>query len=300
MAATASAPGGGGGVSSFGRGRGRGRGLRAASQPQQLRPGPSAPAASTPLKTDNTKPLVIETPTHCAEVTTIMNKLSGLSEEEVMTKVVPVIEGLDNQNVIEELVQALSEKALTDVHFACIAAKISQKLWDNESVHQFVRNPLLSRTQALYNRRKELEAEDKYHGLCVYVSELFKILRIRGKALRPMGLPVVELLMGLLKGKSGKPSEEDVKYFYREICGIGCVLMECLQPWDGDAQKIKDQMEELINCARQLVISSSLAPEVRCRLVQVIEMHAGKWQADEQQLNTLYEQLLKDIDTTAS
>ena len=59
-------------------------------------------------------------------------------------------------------------------------------------------------------------------------------------------------------------------------------------------------MEELINCARQLVISSSLAPEVRCRLVQVIEMHAGKWQADEQQLNTLYEQLLKDINTTAS
>ena len=213
--------------------------------PQQ--PGPNTtttttvPTQSTPLKTDGSTPkqpsfetppaaptTVTTTTNHCDEVKTIMKKLEGLSEEEVIRKVVPVIEGLDSQAVIQELVEALSEKALDEPLFSCIAAKISQKLWDNESIHQFVRNPLLSRTQSLYSRRKELATAGRYHGLCVYVSELFRVLRIRGRPLRPMCLPVVELMTGLLKG-GGAPSEEDVQCFYQQMMGIGAIIMECMQ-----------------------------------------------------------------------
>lgn len=270
---------------------------------QQTQPGPSTPTQSTPQKSNSVpKPPSLDSPeiTHCSEVTTIMKKLDGLSEADVMANVVPVIEGLDSQSVIEDLVQALSEKALYDPGFALIAAKLSQILWDNESIHTFVRNPLLGRTQALYNKRKELLKEKKYHGLCVYLSELFRILRIRQRPLRPMGLPVLECLKGLIEHSGGgSPSVEDVTYFHQEMSGIGSILMECLQQLDGDAQKLKDKLEEVINCARQLVISPlTLAPQVRCRLVQVIEMHASKW-AQNDDLTTLYDTLLKDLSTTS-
>ena len=227
-------------------------GLRVQQQtPQQ--PGPNTttttvPTQSTPLKTDGSTPKQpsFETPPaapttttttnhYCDEVKTIMKKLEGLSEEEVIKKVVPVIEGLDSQPVIQELVGALSEKALDDPLFSCIAAKISQKLWDNESIHQFVRNPLLSRTQSLYSRRKELATAGRYHGLCVYVSELFRVLRVPrvvGIPLRPMCLPVVELMTGLMTGLlkgGGAPSEQDVQCFYQQMMGIGAIIMECMQ-----------------------------------------------------------------------
>jgi len=304
-------------TTSFGRGRGRGRGLRANAAVQQQQVGAPTPLHnSTPEKKNNTptrnppitSTTVVPSPPsaatttktqHCSEVVTIMNKLNGLSEAEVMRTIVPVIDGLDSQKVIEDLVQALSEKALLDAAFAVIAAKISLKLWDNESIHKFVRNPLLTQTQGLYNLRHDLRKENKYRGLCTYLAELFKILRIRGKALRPMGVPVLELLKGLIEQNTSNNNIEgllleDVKCFYQGMTGIGEILMECLEPWDGDAQKIKDKLEEVVNLARQLVISSNLEAVVRCRLVQVIELHAGKWKGSTT-LDAFYDDVLTEL-----
>lgn len=53
-------------------------------------------------------------------------------------------------------------------------------------------------------------------------------------------------------------------------------------------------MEEIINIARQMVISAKLLPSIRCRLVQLVELHAAKWKmADE--LKVLYEDMQQDF-----
>lgn len=300
------------GIGTFGRGRGRGRGLRASNGHQQsgtTTPGQRTSANSSVLETRKapssdkstrstsspsivangtsatTATTIIEK-THCDEVTKIMKKLSGLTEPEVMKDILPEIEALKSQQIVEDLVSALSEKALLDAKFAVIAAKIAHKLWDNESMHSFVRNPLLKQTQEFYNKRELLLKENKYHGLCVYLSQLFRLLRIREHHLQPVGNAVVDLLKGLIE-KSDGPSDEDVFYFYQELECVGGIIGE----------NFPEKLDEVINLARQMVISSSLLPSVRARLVQLIELHAAKWDMKDE-LKTLYDDLLQDLKTT--
>lgn len=259
-------------VPAFGRGRGRGRGVRA-NQATVNPPGPPKP---------NVTPAAIEEKEN-EEVTKIMKKLDGKSESEIMKEILPEIEALNNQSVVKDFICALSDKALCSAEFAVIAGKIAHKLWDNETMHSFVRNPLLTRTQDLYNKREVLRKEGKYHGLCVFLCTLFKLLRIKNNPLKPVGGAVVQIIKGLIE-ESDSPSKEDVTYFYQELESVGAII--------GDL--FPEKLEEIINLARQMVVSSAIMPSVRCKLVQVIELHAAKWSMNDE-LRKMYGDLIQEL-----
>jgi len=268
----------------LGRGRGRGRGLRANALRQ--------PGGNIQKKSDLPETKIIQQSdqivctseeSHSADVTDIMKKLNGLTESEVMKDVLPQIEALKSQQVIEDLVNALCEKALLDAPFAMIAAKLAHKIWENESMHGLVRNPLLKQTQDYYSKREKLWKDNQYHGLCVYLCELFKYLRFNQRPLLAVGEAAVNLLKGLVE-KNESPSNEDVFYFHQEMESIGSITGELFP----------EKLEEIINLARQMVISSSLVPSVRCRLVQLIELHAAKWKMKDE-IKSSYNVLLCDL-----
>ena len=162
----------------------------------------------------------------CTVVKDIMKRMDDSTESQIMKTVVPEIELL-KEETMEALVKALSEKALSDACFAVTAAKVIKKIWDNESLHSYVRNPLLKQIQGNYTNRNELRKVNMFYGLCVYICELFKHLRVKDKPLRPIGDAVVSLLKELLENKD-KPSDEDLFCFYQELESVGEVIEECL------------------------------------------------------------------------
>ena len=54
------------------------------------------------------------------------------------------------------------------------------------------------------------------------------------------------------------------------------------------------ELEEIINIARQAVISADMLPSVRCRLVQLIELSASGWEMSDE-LKLFYEDLQQDL-----
>lgn len=206
-------------------------GLRAANMaPAKPGPPPASPKIESPKppSAQLAASLSISSPkpSGSADISSIMKRMDKLTESEIMQQILPEIIAIPEQEKVVEFVRALSEKAIGDSMFGVTAAKLAAKVWEEPTSHILIRNPLLKQTQEDYTKRDTLSKE-KFYGLCVYVSGLFKYLRVKNAPLRPVGDAVVQVLKELMQGK-GPPSDEDVLYFYQELENVGEVLEECL------------------------------------------------------------------------
>ena len=126
---------------------------------------------------------------------------------------------------MHNLVNIVFERALADPDFASTAAKLCDKIWRMDQLHNLIRNPLLTVVQRKYSIREELRKKknDSFYGYVVFLCELYKLLRLRDQPLKPLTTYVCQILKELL-GDDLNPSADDVLYFYQELESVGEVV----------------------------------------------------------------------------
>lgn len=245
------------------KGRGRGTALRDALQKNTLNISPGKIYSDTPTDA-------------------IVKKMLVLSEADIISQVLPDVKKLQ-QTDLEHLVSTLGQRALTDLKFTTVAAGLLSKLWDCESEHSRIRPPLLRQMQSFFKNREEFRKDRRYHGLCIYLCQLFASLRIGGNPLEPIAVCIVKLLSGLIDDIA-LTSDNDAFFFYKQLILVGGILSKCAP----------EKLNELIDLARQLAITADVTPIVRCRLVQVVELNAYNWNESED-LRMQYEELFNRV-----
>ena len=280
----------------MGRGRGRERGmLSSGSSEASPKPGLNIQKDSppSPSKSDETKeikpPAPIEEkaippsedkPAPSTQVTPVaqdegvdnVEKLKGILKAidrlpmaAVYTQViVKDMKTMNTERDMEQLVKLLSEKTMSDPDYARKAAIICNAIWNEESLHNTLRTPLLTTVQKFYTKRDQLRKErrEKYYGLSMFLCVLYANLRIKGNSLKPLVNPIFVLLKEVMGADA---SEEDIGYFYSEFELVGAVMQ------NDDKMKL----EQILNMVREKVITGCKSPLARCQLVKAIELYAA-------------------------
>ena len=148
--------------------------------------------------------------------------MDKLTETEMLLTYPSQIDTIKSEECIEELVDLLCEKALLQPDSGPGIAKLFNAIWVSESMHSLIRKSLLKAIQDKYNKR-DPKNRDAFHGLCVLLCELYKLLRLKDLPLKPLTNPICQLLEELLE-ESKTPSPEDVFYFYQELESVGDII----------------------------------------------------------------------------
>ena len=237
---------------SHSRGRGRGRPNKVL---ESLRiPGASNMMASTPS----------------AAISKVITQMIGLNETEITKIILPLVEGMiTSAEDMEEFVAVLSKAALSDADFAKTAALLASKVGDSDLMHLLIRPSLLKQMQSIYTQREEHSSEGNCFGLCVYLCELFRHLRLADKPLLPIADAVVDVLKGLINTE--EPCNNSVMYFHQEFENVVSVLVEFAP----------EKLEELVDLVRDRLVMCTLSSTSRWRLVHLLELAALKWKMSE-------------------
>ncbi|XP_057295469.1 MIF4G domain-containing protein A-like [Hydractinia symbiolongicarpus] len=287
-------------MATIGRGRGRGRGgvLKAL---QDEKPGQNASAspvsgahsqasgAGSPVAVATTKLEATAIGQHedaTAKLDVIITSMESMTESEMLSKIPSEIQKIKSADNMKEFVNLLCKKSLKEPDFAVSAARLCNELWNDNELKSLVKAPLLAAVQNNYKKRDKFKKKktEKFFGLCVLLCELYKVLRIKDRPLCPLTSPVCQMLKELIEQPT-QISSEDVFYFYQELESVGQIIQN----------EDQNKMDDIINTARQIAISSqNLSPAVRCRLIQLIELHAANWKMSDE-LIVMYEDLQQDL-----
>lgn len=217
------------------------------------------------------------------DISVLVKKLCSTTGSDIDEDLIAQVKALEKTEDIMDMINAMSAKSLVDPAFGLLAAKVVQSIWEKTSLQQTTRNTLLSRIQYYYLKNgKKLQKECMAHGLCVYLCELFKCLRVNGQPSRAIGDAALDMLKGLINGI--ERSENDVRYFCQEFENIGS-LLELVFP---------NQLEELVNVIREVIITVPVSPSSRCNLIKVVELYAAKWEINDGMKN-IYIELKEDL-----
>ena len=162
-----------------------------------------------------------------AEITAILQKLKSLKKSEIISQIPSQIAEICKKNeseassIMGEFSKSLCAKAVKDAEFATLAAQLCNALWIMENTCKYLRSPLLSTVQDQYKKRGELNQE-LFYGLTVFLCELYNVLRVQGKPLKPLNKPVCELLKQLIASK--ELNDDDAFYFFQEMERVGEVI----------------------------------------------------------------------------
>jgi len=198
--------------------------------PTRVAPPPSQQETNTSAPKTNTSKVSTNTPKQAsatAHILGILQKINGMRKSEIISQIPSQITEICMKNeseassIMSEFTKSLCAKALKDPEFATLAAQLCNALWIVEKTSQYLRNPLLSTVQDQYKNRGALKKE-QFYGLTVFLCELYNVLRVQGKPLKPLNKPVCDLLKQLIS--SEEPTDDDAFYFFQEMERVGAVI----------------------------------------------------------------------------
>ncbi|XP_041915409.1 CBP80/20-dependent translation initiation factor isoform X1 [Alosa sapidissima] len=173
-----------------------------------------------------------------------------------------------SEEMLEEIVRTIYQKAVTDRSFAAMAAKLCDKMALFMVEGTKFRSLLLNMLQKDFTRRDELQQTDveSWLGFITFLCEVFGTMRSSaGEPFRVLVCPIYTCLRELLESPEVK--EDAVLCCSMELQSTGRLLEE----------QLPEMMTELLAAVRDKMLCPSESQLTRSLLMEVIELHAHRW-----------------------
>lgn len=201
----------------------------------------------------------------------ILNSMRNNSSD-VDTKLSSFMEEAQNstnsEEMLEEIVRTIYQKAVSDRSFAFTAAKLCDKMALFMVEGTKFRSLLLNMLQKDFTVREELQQQDveRWLGFITFLCEVFGTMRSStGEPFRVLVCPIYTCLRELLQSQDVK--EDAVLCCSMELQSTGRLLEE----------QLPEMMTELLASARDKMLCPSESMLTRSLLLEVIELHANSW-----------------------
>ena len=157
-------------------------------------------------------------------ISNILENVETMKKSIVLTTLPLKIIGFlkSSEQAPSEFTKLICKKAINDAEFATVGAQLCNACWIMGSA-ALLRTPLLTTIQNEYKKKNEL-SQEQFHGLTVFICELYGMLTVKGQSLKPLNKPVCELLKELLSDE--KLNEDSAFYFFQEMEKIGCKIQD--------------------------------------------------------------------------
>ena len=193
---------------------------------QKLFPSNRTPASHAPNPTNGQSgqkpPSSSTTPvSNAAAISKLLENVENMKKSVALSTLPSkILELCPNEQGASDFTKIICEKAVNDAEFATLGAQLCNACWMMGSA-ALLRTPLLITIQDAYKKRQQL-SQAKFHGLTVFLCELYGMLTVKGQTLKPLNKPVCELLQELLTDE--KLSEDSIFYFFQEMEKIGSII----------------------------------------------------------------------------
>ncbi|XP_057644568.1 CBP80/20-dependent translation initiation factor isoform X1 [Chionomys nivalis] len=174
----------------------------------------------------------------------------------------------NSEEMLEEIVRTIYQKAVSDRSFAFTAAKLCDKMALFMVEGTKFRSLLLNMLQKDFTVREELQQQDveRWLGFITFLCEVFGTMRSStGEPFRVLVCPIYTCLRELLQSQDVK--EDAVLCCSMELQSTGRLLEE----------QLPEMMTELLASARDKMLCPSESMLTRSLLLEVIELHANSW-----------------------
>ncbi|KAM9331034.1 CBP80/20-dependent translation initiation factor [Gastrophryne carolinensis] len=174
----------------------------------------------------------------------------------------------NSEEMLEEIVKTIYQKAVTDRSFAHTAAKLCDKMALFMVEGTKFRSLLLNMLEKDFSVREELHKKDVeiWLGFITFLCEVFGTMKSsKGEPFRVLVCPIFTCLRELLQSCDVK--EDAVLCCSMELHSTGRLLEE----------QLPDTMSDLLAVARDKMLSPSESMLSRSLLLEVIELHANNW-----------------------
>ncbi|XP_030624824.1 CBP80/20-dependent translation initiation factor [Chanos chanos] len=174
----------------------------------------------------------------------------------------------NSEEMLSEIVRTIYHKAVSDRSFAATAAKLCDKMALFMVEGTKFRSLLLNMLQRDFTRREELQQTDVecWLGFITFLCEVFGTMRSSaGEPFRVLVCPIYTCLRELLE--SSEVKEDAVLCCSMELQSTGRLLEE----------QLPEMMTELLAAARDKMLCPSESQLTRSLLMEVIELHAHRW-----------------------
>ncbi|XP_008422704.1 CBP80/20-dependent translation initiation factor isoform X2 [Poecilia reticulata] len=195
-----------------------------------------------------------------------------------------------SEEVLAQVVGAIYSKAVSDRSFATTAAKRCDKMALFMVEGTKFRSLLLNALQRDFSRREELQQTDveRWLGFITFLCEVFCTMRSSsGQPFRVLVCPIYTCLRELLESTDVK--EDAVLCCSLELQSTGRLL---------EAQ-LPEMMTELLAAVRDKMLCPTESQLTRSLLMEVIELHAHRWNPLEAITTQYYNRTIQKLTTTA-
>ena len=201
-------------TSVFARGRGRGRGI--SSRQPLRRPGDSADGA-------NSNGIDGKEVCDIAFLTKAINKLRFEPSDEGFERVTKLAKEFGTSDEkLKQIVDHLSQKSKEDSDFVATGIGIAKRICREDDIGPKFRGFLLKSAQEDYNSREEIKkkALSRWIGVVCFISEIFKVLRVKEAPLKPLASPIYSMISELLREEENEEEIDCFNLVFREIGGL--------------------------------------------------------------------------------
>ncbi|XP_028274083.1 CBP80/20-dependent translation initiation factor isoform X2 [Parambassis ranga] len=195
-----------------------------------------------------------------------------------------------SEETLAQVVGTIYSKAVSDRSFAATAAKLCDKMAMFMVEGTKFRSLLLNMLQRDFARREELQQSDveRWLGFITFLCEVFGTMRSSsGEPFRVLVCPIYTCLRELLESTDVK--EDAVLCCSMELQSAGRLLEE----------QLPEMMTELLAAVRDKMLCPAESQLTRSLLMEVIELHAHRWNPLEALTTQYYNRTIQKLTTTA-
>ncbi|XP_063745849.1 CBP80/20-dependent translation initiation factor isoform X2 [Eleginops maclovinus] len=196
-----------------------------------------------------------------------------------------------SEETLAQVVSTIYCKAVSDRSFAATAAKLCDKMALFMVEGTKFRSLLLNMLQRDFARREELQQSDveRWLGFITFLCEVFGTMRSSSAdPFRVLVCPIYTCLRELLESTDVK--EDAVLCCSMELQSMGRLLEE----------QLPEMMTELLATVRDKMLSPGESPLTRSLLMEVIELHAHRWNPLEALTTQYYNRTIQKLTTTTA
>ncbi|XP_041825795.1 CBP80/20-dependent translation initiation factor isoform X2 [Melanotaenia boesemani] len=195
-----------------------------------------------------------------------------------------------SEETLAQVVGTIYSKAVSDRSFAATAAKLCDKMALFMVEGTKFRSLLLNMLQTDFSHREGLQQSDveRWLGFITFLCEVFGTMRSNsGEPFRVLVCPIYTCLRELLQSTDVK--EDAVLCCSMELQSTGRLLEE----------QLPEMMTELLAAVRDKMLCPAESQLTRSLLMEVIELHAHRWNPLEALTTQYYNRTIQKLTTTA-